>query len=515
MKRIVCCDYIAVARRRTRYPAMTPLSLLFSYFTIGFCTVFPSLAASYIMVNTLDFSASDVATTGLLCSIPWCLKPLWAYISDTFACCGYRRRPYVSVFSLLTAVLLVATPQRASVGFERDFVALLALTSFCLCFVDVAVDGSVMVIVSRETEGVDEGKAQTHSWIARVGGGTLAAGWSGYVYETMGFTSMMAGCAALPLVLSLVALDIPDTPVARLKRLRAERKSACATPREVLRSLLQSRYVLAAAVIVSLVPEINTSLFFYLLSAHATPREMSLVDVSGSMASLVTLLLYNTCRPSHRRSFFAGVVLNAAAALMGCFMADDAVPWLLQGAAFEAALSAVGSALVLMPTITVLGKTAASSEHEATVYSLALSVLNLASVGSESVAAAAMRQLHVTKGDVNNVRVFVGVVAVITLLTAPAAWLFPKKGPHDDAPEEEHELLPRKKYRRRDGRDVNDGKHCKNSVFTIEYASSSDSGSSAAEKETDVGSFSESLPESGESDLDHELTAIPRSLPVV
>ena len=170
------------------------------------------------------------------------------------------------------------------------------------------------------------------------------------------------------------------------------------------------------------------------------------MDVSGSMASLLTLLLYNTCRPSHRRSFFAGVVLNAVAALMGCFMADDAVPWLLQGAAFEAALSAVGSALVLMPTITVLGKTAASSEHEATVYSLALSVLNLASVGSESVAAAAMRQLHVTKGDVNNVRVFVGAVAVITLLTAPAAWLFPKKGPHDDAPEEEHELLPREKH---------------------------------------------------------------------
>lgn len=488
---------------------MTPLSLLFSYFTIGFCTVFPSLAASYIMVNNLDFSASEVATTGLLCSIPWCLKPLWAYISDTFACCGYRRRPYVSVFSLLTAVLLVATPQRASAGFERDFVALLALTSFCLCFVDVAVDGSVMVIVSRETEGVDDGKAQTHSWIARVGGGTLAAGWSGYVYETTGFISMMAGCAALPLVLSLVALDIPDTPVAATRQQRSShaRKSLCATPREVLRSLFESRDVLTAAVVVSLVPEINTSLFFYLLSAHATPKEMSLVDVSGSMASLLTLLLYNTCRPSHRRSFFAGVVLNAVAALMGCFMADDAVPWLLQGAAFEAALSAVGSALVLMPTITVLGKTAASSEHEATVYSLALSVLNLASVGSESVAAAAMRQLHVTKGDVNNVRVFVGAVAVITLLTAPAAWLFPKKGPHDDAPEEEHELLPRKRHRRA-------AKH-NDSPFTIEEGSSSGSGggasSSAAEKETDVGPFSES----DASDSDHDLTAVPRPLPVV
>ena len=310
-------------------------------------------------------------------------------------------------------------------------------------------------------------------------------------------------------MLSLVALDIPDTPVAATRQQRSShaRKSLCATPREVLRSLFESRDVLTAAVVVSLVPEINTSLFFYLLSAHATPKEMSLVDVSGSMASLLTLLLYNTCRPSHRRSFFAGVVLNAVAALMGCFMADDAVPWLLQGAAFEAALSAVGSALVLMPTITVLGKTAASSEHEATVYSLALSVLNLASVGSESVAAAAMRQLHVTKGDVNNVRVFVGAVAVITLLTAPAAWLFPKKGPHDDAPEEEHELLPRKRHRRA-------AKH-NDSPFTIEEGSSSGSGggasSSAAEKETDVGPFSES----DASDSDHDLTAVPRPLPVV
>ena len=105
----------------------------------------------------------------------------------------------------------------------------------------------------------------------------------------------------LPLVLSLVALDIPDTPVAATRQQRSShaRKSLCATPREVLRSLFESRDVLTAAVVVSLVPEINTSLFFYLLSAHATPKEMSLVDVSGSMASLLTLLLYNTCRPSH------------------------------------------------------------------------------------------------------------------------------------------------------------------------------------------------------------------------
>ena len=266
---------------------------------------------------------------------------------------------------------------------------------------------------------------------------------------------------------------------------------------------MQSRYVLAAAIIVSLVPEINTSLFFYLLSAHATPREMSLVDVSGSMASLLTLMLYNACRPSHRKSFFVGVMLNAVAAMMGCFMADDAVPWLLQGAALEAAVSAVGSALILMPTITVLGKTSAASKHEATVYSLALSVLNLAAVGSETVAAAAMRQLHVTKGDVNNVRVFVGVVAVITVLTAPAACLFPNETSRaQEAPEDEIELLARDKAM------------AHSDAFTLEHSSDTsaeDSSAEIAENTTDTEPYESSDSESSDT-LDRDM---PHPLPVV
>ena len=272
-------------------------------------------------------------------------------------------------------------------------------------------------------------------------------------------------------------------------------------------SLLRSRHVLAAAVIVSLVPEINTSLFFYLLSTHATPKEMSLVDVSGSMASLLTLLLYNACRPSHRTSFFAGVVLNAVAATMGCLMADDAVPWLLQGAALEAAVSAVGGALILMPTITVLGKTSASSKHEATVYSLALSVLNLSAVGSETVAAAAMRQLHVTKGDVNNVRVFVGVVAVITVLTAPAACLFPNNKysslqQREEEEEDEIELLPKKKIT---------VPH--DDTFTLEDSSDTSHSSSReiAEMETDTEPYASSESENSDT-LDRNM---PRPLPVV
>ena len=244
---------------------------------------------------------------------------------------------------------------------------------------DVAVDGSVMTLVAAERGADQEGKAQTHSWIARVGGGALAAGWSGWTYETVGFQTLMTGCAVLPAALCVAALSLPDTPPSarhRRARRRARRAGRCLHLRGTVRTLLavlwDTRRVLFAAVVVAAIPETNTSMFFYLFSAHATPKDMSLVDTAAALSSMLTLGAYNAVRPSHRGAFGLGVTLNALAAAIGAAMANDNVPWLLQGAAFQAALGSVGGALVLMPTVTLLGKAAAKTPHEATVYSLSL-----------------------------------------------------------------------------------------------------------------------------------------------
>ena len=435
----------------------TPLSLLFAYFTVGFAAAFPAVACSYELLR-LGFTASEMATVAVFASLPWCLKPIWGYVSDTFPVCGYRRRPYVCVFSLLTSVLLAATPQYALADATASLVAVLACTSWALCVVDVAVDGSVMTLVAAERGADEEGKAQTHSWIARVGGGALAAGWSGWTYETVGFQTLMTGCALLPAALCLAALRLPDTPPPsgrRPSRRSSRRRPAsgrcrhlCGTVRTLLTVLWQTRRVLFAAVVVAAIPETNTSMFFYLFSAHATPKDMSLVDTAAALSSMLTLGAYNAVRPSHRGAFGLGVALNALAAAVGAAMANDNVPWLLQGAAFQAALGSVGGALVLMPTVTLLGKAAAKTPHEATVYSCALSVLNLASVVSEMISAAAMRRLHVTRGDVNNVRWYVGCVSVLTLLVVPVCACLPARArdAYDaldtDAPQASQASLP-------------------------------------------------------------------------
>lgn len=447
---------------------MVPISLLTGYFCVGVASALPSLGATYVMVDVLNMDASEIANVAILCSVPWCLKPLIAALSDNTTCfCGYRRRPYVSFFSLLCGVVMLLTPQFAS-GAEdaKSFVWCLAVTSLCVCVVDVCLDGSLMVLVSEEKKTDTEGVAQGHAWAARVAGATIGAGWGGKVY-TFSFTTLMILSSILPLMMTVVAFDIPDIGVKKKKKSLDERvteytnKYRCSVIRTTINSLWRCRHVLAATVLVTIVPEFNTSLFFYMIGGGMEPQALSMVEVAGSMASLGALLIYNATRPSHRLSFGFGILLNTAAATVGTLMANDSVPWLLEAAAVEAIIASTASILCLMPTITVLGSFASKTRAESTVYSTGLSIMNLSGVVSEAIASRSMASFHINKQDVNSVRVFVGAVAVLSLMTLPVALCFPSRSKKEtpDLSGYAHPGLRRKKRKKQ--------------VFTLETSDSS------------------------------------------
>lgn len=450
---------------------MVPISLLTGYFCVGVASSLPSLGAAYLMVG-LGMNASDIANVAIFCSIPWCLKPLIAAISDkTTCCCGYRRRPYVSLFSLACGVVMLLTPRFSTrVEDSASFVACLALTSLCICVVDVCLDGSLMVLVAEEKKTGQEGVSQGHAWAARVAGATIGAGWGGKVY-TFSFTTLMILSSVLPLMMTIIAFDIPDVKAKRKTRKRRDERIydytnryKCTIFRTTVKTLWECRLVLGAAVLVAIVPEFNTSLFFYMLAGGVGPQALSMVEVAGSMASLGALLIYNATRPSHRLSFGFGILLNTTAAMVGTLMANDSVPWLLEAAAVEAIIASTASILCLMPTITVLGSFASKTTSESTVYSTGLSIMNLSGVVSEAIASRSMASFHINKHDVNSVRVFVGTVAVLSLMTLPVAMCFPSRSKKEtpDLLGYAHPGLKRKKTKKKTKQ-----------VFTLETSDSS------------------------------------------
>jgi len=290
-----------------------------------------------------------------------------------------------------------------------------------------------MVLVAEEKKTGQEGVSQGHAWAARVAGATIGAGWGGKVYN-FSFTTLMILSSVLPLMMTIIAFDIPDVKVKRkTRKSRDERvydytnRYKCTIFRTTVKTLWECRLVLGAAILVAIVPEFNTSLFFYMIAGGVGPQALSMVEVAGSMASLGALLIYNATRPGHRLSFGLGILLNTLAALVGMLMANDSVPWLLESAAIEAIIASTASILCLMPTITVLGSFASKTNSESTVYSTGLSILNLSGVVSESIASHSMSSLHITKNDVNSVRIFVGFVSILSLMTLPTAFCFPRR----------------------------------------------------------------------------------------
>ena len=53
--------------------------------------------------DDFDLSPASVSMIGSLTSLPWIIKPIYGFISDTYPVFGYRRKVYLGFFGVLAA----------------------------------------------------------------------------------------------------------------------------------------------------------------------------------------------------------------------------------------------------------------------------------------------------------------------------------------------------------------------------------------------------------------------------
>jgi hypothetical protein len=68
------------------------------------------LALSYLYKDDLQLQPSDVSRINSLAFIPWIIKPIYGFISDSFPIFGYRRKPYLFISGsiIITCWILMA-----------------------------------------------------------------------------------------------------------------------------------------------------------------------------------------------------------------------------------------------------------------------------------------------------------------------------------------------------------------------------------------------------------------------
>lgn len=178
--------------------------LLCFYFMLGFVFQFPSVAVRFWLIEDVGLTPAQIMAMNGIVGIPWCLKPFYGFLSDSYPICGYRRVPYILIGCWLATLSYWCMP------FFTDYVTLFMFTaSLGLCVSDVVCD-SILVVFAREEK--DTGNIQSWVWGLRAVGGLLASLTGGAAYNALGPQLVLALTGAFPLFMSLLFLLIREAP---------------------------------------------------------------------------------------------------------------------------------------------------------------------------------------------------------------------------------------------------------------------------------------------------------------
>ncbi|KAA3454584.1 folate-biopterin transporter 1, chloroplastic isoform X1 [Gossypium australe] len=143
------------------------------------------LAVSFYLKDDLHLDPAETAVVTGFSALPWLVKPLYGFISDSIPLFGYRRRSYLVLSGLLGALSwsLMAT----FVDSKYGAACCILLGSFSVAFSDVVVDSMVVERARGESQSVS-GSLQSLCWGSSAFGGIVSSYFSGSLVDAYGAT---------------------------------------------------------------------------------------------------------------------------------------------------------------------------------------------------------------------------------------------------------------------------------------------------------------------------------------
>ncbi|ONM27711.1 Biopterin transport-related protein BT1 [Zea mays] len=178
------------------------------------------LAVSFYLKDDLHLDPAETAVVSGFSSLPWLIKPLYGFISDSIPLFGYRRRSYLFLSGLLGALSwsLMATV----VSSKYSAASSILLGSLSVAFSDVVsanrifysqvilVVDSMVVERARGESQSTSGSLQSLCWGSSAFGGIVSAYFSGSLVDTYGVRFVFGVTAFLPLMTSAVAVLVNE-----------------------------------------------------------------------------------------------------------------------------------------------------------------------------------------------------------------------------------------------------------------------------------------------------------------
>ena len=353
---------------------------------LGFVFQFPSVAMRFWLIEKVKLSPAQLMAMGGLAGIPWCLKPVYGFMSDTYPIFGYRRRPYVMIGCWMATVSYWILPWYAD---NMEMVCFcMFISSLGTCVADVVCD-SILVTHAKKESDDNTGSIQSWCWGLRACGGLLASLTGGVAYDTIGAELVQIVTGFFPLLISIMFLAINEEVV--------EKRAPASDTFKTLGRAFKSPNIWKPA------------LFLFIISVTPgfTAVQFSILDVTSYVTSILGTIIYKKylARVSFRKIFF--VVLGIAWVLKWSYV--SIVTGFNESIGISNMVLAMGDSIILsllgqfilLPSVVLAAKICPDGV-EGSLYATLMSISNLAGVISSEWGSVFANMYGVNKNHFDN-----------------------------------------------------------------------------------------------------------------
>ncbi|KAK3149073.1 hypothetical protein QOZ80_3AG0212620 [Eleusine coracana subsp. coracana] len=400
------------------------------------------LAVSFYLKDDLHLDPAETAVISGFSALPWLVKPLYGFISDSIPLFGYRRRSYLILSGLLGAL---SWSLMATIVDDKYSAALsIVLGSLAVAVSDVVVDSMVVERARGESQSTS-GSLQSLCWGSSAFGGVVSAYFSGSLVDTYGVRFVFGVTALLPLMTSAVAVLVNE------ERLPLGERSISVSGSELIEnsklrimqlwnSVKQPNIFLPTLFIFlwQATPQSDSAMFYFITNKLGfTPEFLGRVKLVTSVASLLGIGVYSTFFKAVplRKIFLVSTILGSALGMTQVL--------LVTGLNRELGISdkwfTIGDSLIItvlgqasfMPVLVLAAKLCPPGV-EATLFATLMSISNAGGVAGGLVGAGLTQLLGVTREDFGNLALLIAVSNLSSLLPLPLLNLLPDESPDAD-----------------------------------------------------------------------------------
>ncbi|MBF41633.1 MAG: folate/biopterin family MFS transporter [Gammaproteobacteria bacterium] len=385
------------------------------YFCLGIQLQLPELAIRYYLIDQ-GIDVASLAAFQATLAIPWCMKPLYGFLSDSCKLCSLRRKPYIILCNFLGSFCWVSMYSLRPTVMGAQ--GIIVITSILTCFADVMYD-SILVEMAKKELINDHGKVQSFCWGCRAFGALLAAGISGYLLMYLTALEMFLIEGGIFLLVS----GLGYTLICEMPKMDESKR--CCTQLRVLWNSIRQPELWRPAVFVFIfaaTPSSYTAFFYFLVNELKFSSEfLGLLTCIRHASMIMGTYIYSKCfrNVQYRRYFLVLVIISAVLGASPVILVTHmntqmGLPNSIFAIGDDLFLSVVGQ-IALMPCLVLAAKLCPTGV-EASLYAGFVSILNFAGIISEYGGAVLTHLLGVHKTNFDQLSTLIIICTLSSLL---------------------------------------------------------------------------------------------------